>query len=86
MLCLILKTGGCFFVFFTVPTPRKFSEVLRRFDSYLFVSLLFFFFFNAVLQLCLQQRRTREQLVEQGIMPREYSDHTITVHSACMTR
>lgn len=25
-----------------------------------------------VLQLCLQQRRTREQLVEQGIMPREY--------------
>lgn len=29
--------------FFMVPTPRKFCEVLRRFDSYLFVSLLFFF-------------------------------------------
>lgn len=32
-----------------------------------------FCFSPPVLQLRLQQRRTREQLVDQGIMPREYS-------------
>uniref|UniRef100_A0A7N6AWN2 SAP domain-containing protein n=1 Tax=Anabas testudineus TaxID=64144 RepID=A0A7N6AWN2_ANATE len=38
-----------------------------------------------VLQLCLQQRRTREQLVEQGIMPREYSDSPLTVFHSLTT-
>lgn len=36
---------------------------------------------SAVLQLCLQQRRSREQLVEQGIMPRELSHHTLAIVS-----
>lgn len=84
MLCLILKPDGVFFFYGTNS-----EEVLRSSPTVRFLPVCLsalFFFFNTVLQLCLQQRRTREQLVEQGIMPREYSDHTITVHSACMTR
>lgn len=38
------------------------------------ISLLCLLFLT-VLQLRLQQRRTREQLVDQGIMPREYSQY-----------
>lgn len=35
-------------------------------------ALLFFFLLSSVLQLKLQQRRTREELATQGMMPREY--------------
>src|SRR4029434_1417731 len=67
------------YVFFLSVWNCSLFDILYLLFCFVFVCLVFL----PVLQLKLQQRRTREELVSQGIMPRTHPHTHTHTHTVC---